>query len=93
MMIRMRYVRRASAPDDGSKPGKSNHEHVEYSAKHEDLNGAGTLLKASESHTENAISRTEKDPRDKARSQQITRHTPKSQNRKQSDKTKKSHGG
>src|SRR5271169_2258188 len=91
MMIRMRYVRRASAPDDSPYPGKRNHEHVEYSAEHEDLNGTEALRQASEIHAQNPIGHAEKAPCNQARSQQITRHAPKPENRNQCDQTKKNH--
>src|SRR5580704_13972436 len=93
MVIRMRYVRRASAPDDGPDPRESNHQHIQYRTEHENLNGAKTLGKARETHAKNTIGQAEKSPRDEARSQQMTRHAPKSENGNHGDETQNSHRG
>ena len=93
MVIRMRYVGRASAPDDGPDPRKSNHEHTQYRAEHEDLNSAKALRKFRETHAKHAIGQAEKKPRDEARSQQMTRHAPKSENGNQGNETQNSHRG
>src|SRR5580704_6506093 len=93
MVIRMRHVRRANAPDDGPNPREGNHEHIQYRTKHEDLNGAKTLRKARKTHAKNTVGQAEKRPRDEARSQQMTRHAPKSENGNHCDETQNSHRG
>src|SRR5580693_9910523 len=87
MVIRMRHVRRANAPDDGPNPRESNHEHTQHRAEHEDLNGAKTLRKAGKTHAKNTVGQAEKGPRHKARRQQMNRPTPKSENGNHCDET------
>src|SRR5580700_1872419 len=93
MVIGMRHVRRANASDDGPNPRESNDEHIQYRPEHEDLNGAKKLRKARKTHAKNAVAQAEKRPRDQARSQQITRHAPKSEYGNQRNETQNRHRG
>src|SRR5579864_1366032 len=92
VVIRMRYVRRASAPDDGSNPRKSHNKHVGYSTKHKDLNSAKARRESCEARAKNPIGHAKKHPRDEARSQQITWHAPEAKYGDQCDESKKTHG-
>src|SRR5690348_13269276 len=85
-------MRRASAPDDGSYPGKRNHQHIYYRTEHEDLNRAVTLRKASEVHAKQAIHHTEQKPAKQAGSQQVTGHSPETKNGNQRQQRKENYG-
>src|SRR5271156_6760829 len=67
MVIRMRFIRRSGATDDGSNPRERNQQQIEHGAQYKNLYGAEASGKSSKVHTENAGS------------QQVSRHPPESQ--------------